>query len=129
LACDCEISRVITDGPSVIIDIGRTTRTVSDKLWRALVARDRHCQGPDCDRPPAFCEAHHIHYWTRGGPTNLANLKLLCWQHHRQQHAHDDEPRAGLGPRPEPAPFEMPAANFGDARFGTFGRAVMCGSA
>jgi 5-methylcytosine-specific restriction endonuclease McrA len=93
LACDCEISRVITDGPSVIIDVGRATRTVSDKLWRALVARDRHCQGPDCDRPPAFCEAHHVWYWTRGGPTNLANLKLLCWQHHRQQHAHDS--RAG----------------------------------
>jgi hypothetical protein len=95
LACDCEISRVITDGPSVIIDIGRTTRTVPDKLWRALVARDRHCQGPDCDRPPAFCEARHVWYWTRGGPTDLANLKLLCWQHHREQHAHDNEPRAG----------------------------------
>jgi Domain of unknown function (DUF222) len=56
LSCDCEISRVITDGPSHIIDVGWTTRTVPDKLWRALVTRDRHCQHPGCDRPPGFCE-------------------------------------------------------------------------
>ena len=26
LSCDCEINRVITDGPSHIIDVGRTTK-------------------------------------------------------------------------------------------------------
>jgi hypothetical protein len=90
LSCDCEISRVITDGPSHVIDVGWTTRTVPDKLWRALVTRDRHCQHPGCDRPPGFCEAHHVWYWSRGGPTNLNNLKLLCWQHHREIHLHDN---------------------------------------
>src|SRR5271154_6383865 len=91
LSCDYEISRIITDGPSHIIDVGRTTRTVPDKLWRALVTRDRHCQHPRCDRPPAFCEAHHVWYWSRGGPTNLNNLKLLCWAHHREIHQHDNQ--------------------------------------
>ena len=90
LSCDCEISRVITDGPSHIIDVGWTTRTVPDKLWRALVTRDRHCQHPGCDRPPGFCEAHHVWYWSRGGPTNLNNLKLLCSAHHRETHLHDN---------------------------------------
>ena len=93
LSCDCEISPIITDGPSQIIDVGRTTRTVPDKLWRALVARDRHCQHRRCDRPPAFCEAHHIWYRSRGGPTNLNNLKLLCWTHHRETHIHDNQAR------------------------------------
>jgi hypothetical protein len=44
---------------------------------------------------PAFCEAHHIWHWEHGGPTNLDNLKLLCWYHHRKHHAHDAEARAG----------------------------------
>ena len=89
ITCDCEISRIITDGPSVIIDVGRKTRNVPDKLWNALVARDRHCQAPGCDRKPAWCDAHHVWYWGDGGPTDLANLKLLCWYHHRQEHLHD----------------------------------------
>src|SRR5262249_35414400 len=37
LACDCEISRVITDGPSNILDVGRTVRTVPPALWNALI--------------------------------------------------------------------------------------------
>jgi hypothetical protein len=89
LLCDCEFSRVLTDGPSIVIDVGRATRTVSPKLWRALVVRDRHCTEPGCKVPPGMCEAHHIWYWSRGGPTNLDNLKLLCWYHHRQQHLND----------------------------------------
>ena len=65
IMCDCEITRIITDGPSVVIDVGRKTRNVPDKLWNALVARDRHCQAPGCDRKPAWCDAHHVFYWGR----------------------------------------------------------------
>jgi Domain of unknown function (DUF222)/HNH endonuclease len=92
-ACDCEISRIIIDGPGQIIDVGRATRTVPDKLWRALVARDRHCTAAGCERPPGGCEAHHVWHWEHGGPTNLDNLVLLCWHHHRQQHIHDAQAR------------------------------------
>jgi len=87
--CDCQFSRVLTDGPSVIIDVGRITRSVPLRLWNALVVRDRHYTEPGCQVPAGFCEAHHIWYWSRGGPTTLENLRLLCWYHHRQQHQHD----------------------------------------
>ena len=60
LTCDCEISRVITDGDGVIIDVGRATRNISDALWKALVVRDQHCTEPGCHQPPGVCEAHHI---------------------------------------------------------------------
>jgi hypothetical protein len=86
LSCDCEITRVITDGDSAITDVGRATRNISDALWNALVVRDRHCQEPGCRQPPGVCEAHHIWHWEHGGPTNLDNLKLLCWAHHRKHH-------------------------------------------
>ena len=89
LTCDCRISRVITDGPSNVLDVGWATRNVSNAQWNALVVRDRHCQAKNCERGPAFCEAHHIWHWEHGGPTNLDNLELLCWFHHRERHVHD----------------------------------------
>jgi len=97
LTCDCDISRVITAGRSEILDVGRATRTVSAALWKALVIRDEHCQAPGCDRAPDSCEAHHVVHWARGGPTNLENLQLLCWHHHREQHIHDARARARAG--------------------------------
>jgi Domain of unknown function (DUF222)/HNH endonuclease len=94
LTCDCNISRVITTGRSEVLDVGRTTRNPSPAIWKALVVRDQHCQAPGCDRPPDSCQAHHIVHWTRGGPTNLQNLQLLCWNHHRHRHTNDAQARA-----------------------------------
>jgi hypothetical protein len=94
LLCDCDVSRVITAGKSEVLDVGRATRTVTAAQWKALVVRDRHCQATGCDRPPEACHAHHIVHWTRGGPTNLENLQLLCWHHHRHRHMHDAQARA-----------------------------------
>ena len=93
IACDCKVSRILTDGPSQVIDVGRATRTISPALWKALVARDQHCTHPGCTRGPAYCEGHHIIHWSQGGTTCLANLKLLCWEHHRKQHLHDANQR------------------------------------
>jgi hypothetical protein len=86
LSCDCSVSRVITRGRSEILDLGRSTRTVSWSQWKALVVRDKHCQAPGCDRPPGDCHGHHIVHWTKNGPTDLKNLQLLCWRHHREAH-------------------------------------------
>ncbi|HEX2374877.1 MAG TPA: HNH endonuclease signature motif containing protein [Actinomycetota bacterium] len=33
-----------------------------------------------------WCEAHHVRHWLHGGPTDLANLVLLCRAHHRAVH-------------------------------------------
>jgi hypothetical protein len=41
---------------------------------------------PGCDRPPAWCEAHHLHWFTNGGPTSIDNLALLCSRHHHRLH-------------------------------------------
>jgi catechol 2,3-dioxygenase-like lactoylglutathione lyase family enzyme len=38
------------------------------------------------NRPLAWCEAHHLRHWLHGGPTDLANLALLCRIHHRAVH-------------------------------------------
>jgi hypothetical protein len=96
LMCDCTLSRVIVAGHSEVLDVGRATRTVTPAQWKALVARDRRCQAAGCNRPPSHCQAHHIVPWGAPtyGPTNLDNLQLLCWHHHRKRHAHEAQARA-----------------------------------
>jgi HNH endonuclease len=68
------------------LEVGRTSRVVSPAQRAALVVRDGGCAFPGCLRPPAWCEAHHLRHWLHGGPTDLANLALLCRAHHRAVH-------------------------------------------
>jgi Domain of unknown function (DUF222)/HNH endonuclease len=72
--------------PSELLDVGRTTRVVSATQRRALAVRDGGCRFPGCDRPLAWCDAHHLRHWVHGGATDLANLVLLCRAHHRAVH-------------------------------------------
>jgi hypothetical protein len=85
-ACDASVSRVITKGGSEPLDIGRRTPTVPGPMRRAVTVRDRHCRFPGCDRPPPWCDAHHVVHWADGGVTALSNLVLLCRRHHRLLH-------------------------------------------
>jgi Domain of unknown function (DUF222)/HNH endonuclease len=68
------------------LEVGRATRVVSAAQRTALAVRDGGCRFPGCDRPPAWCEAHHLRHWLHGGPTDLGNLVLLCRAHHRAVH-------------------------------------------
>ena len=86
LACDAKVVRVVTNGASEPLDLGRASRTVSPAQRRALTIRDRGCVFPGCDRPPGWCDGHHIVHWADGGPTDLANLALLCHHHHKAIH-------------------------------------------
>ncbi len=67
------------------IGAGRSTRTISRRLRRALEHRDRHCAVPGCAATRGL-HAHHIIHWEDGGPTDLDNLVLLCPYHHRMHH-------------------------------------------
>ena len=51
-----------------------------------MIARDRHCRFPGCDRPQAWCDVHHVTHWADGGSTALDNLLLLCRRHHGLVH-------------------------------------------
>jgi len=85
IACDCTMSRVLL-ADSMVIDVGRATRVVSAPTRRALRARDHGCRWPGCDRKVDWSTPHHIVAWSRGGPTLLSNLVLLCYFHHRLVH-------------------------------------------
>jgi Domain of unknown function (DUF222)/HNH endonuclease len=85
IACDCTMSRVLL-ADSMVIDVGRATRTVSAPTMRALRVRDKGCRFPGCDRQVNWSNPHHLIYWSRGGPSKLSNLVLLCYFHHRLVH-------------------------------------------
>jgi|tagenome__1003787_1003787.scaffolds.fasta_scaffold20808695_2 hypothetical protein len=82
LVCDCALSRVVMRGRSEIVDYGRRTRTVPNRLRRVVQLRDEHCQFPGCRKPAEWCDVHHLRHWLDGGETNLDNLALLCRRHH-----------------------------------------------
>src|SRR5207247_1355382 len=86
LTCDCTIRRIVIDPKSVVIDVGRGRRVVSQAERRALGARDKGCVWPGCDRPASWSAVHHLIHWSRGGTTNLDNQVLLCAFHHRLVH-------------------------------------------
>ncbi|UXA19138.1 HNH endonuclease signature motif containing protein [Mycobacterium sp. SMC-4] len=68
-----------------VIGSGRTTRTISRRLRRALEYRHPSCAVPGCGATRGL-HAHHLRHWEDGGPTDLDNLVLLCPWHHRAHH-------------------------------------------
>ncbi|MBM4557250.1 DUF222 domain-containing protein [Rhodococcus hoagii] len=85
IACDCHLTPIVMDD-GVPLNLGRSSRTVSKKQRRALIARDHGCAFPGCGTAPAHCEGHHVKHWADGGPTDLDNLVLLCRYHHTLLH-------------------------------------------
>jgi hypothetical protein len=82
LARQAEVIPTVMDAAGAVLTLGRTRRIASTAQTHALIARDRGCSFPDCDRPPEYCERHHVREWIDGGPTDLSNLTLLCRYHH-----------------------------------------------
>ncbi|WP_235501813.1 HNH endonuclease signature motif containing protein, partial [Aeromicrobium sp. Root472D3] len=86
MACNAHLVALLLDGDTKVIDHG-TTRRLYDRHQRLILAtRDGGCVFPRCDRPPAWCEAHHLDFWAEGGPTDLDNAALLCHFHHHLVH-------------------------------------------
>jgi hypothetical protein len=83
MCCDAELNRIVTRGKSAILDYGTTTRLASDSQYYALVARDGGCRWPGCERPPGWCQVHHIdEVFLDDGPTDLKKMDLNCSTHH-----------------------------------------------
>ncbi|MEA5117732.1 MAG: DUF222 domain-containing protein [Propionicimonas sp.] len=87
LACGHGILPAVLGGASVPVDLGRSQRLFSRQQRDALAVLDGGCVTPGCDRPPAWCEAHHGGSpFSQGGLTNLDQGYLLCSGHHHEAH-------------------------------------------
>ncbi|BAN04525.1 HNH endonuclease signature motif containing protein [Ilumatobacter coccineus] len=89
LCCDAVIHRYVADQDGAVLNFGRGRRTASPQQFLALTARDGGCRHPGCDRPPEWCEAHHLReFAARGGLTDVDEMVLLCHHHHHALHDH-----------------------------------------
>ncbi|OBK40175.1 hypothetical protein A5658_22155 [Mycobacterium sp. 1245111.1] len=84
LTCDAT-AEVWFERDGQAIGAGRATRLINRRLRRALEHRHRMCAVPGCGATRGL-HAHHLQHWEDGGPTDLANLVLLCPYHHRLHH-------------------------------------------
>ena len=85
LGCDATVKTLI-ERDGVPIAAGREKPTVSPALKLQVRSRDGTCLYPGCAVPATRCEAHHIHHWADGGPTELWNLGSACPGHHDRHH-------------------------------------------
>jgi hypothetical protein len=87
IACATGTIHIIFDGTGQPLDLGREQRLYTSRQRIAMAARDGGCLFGDCDRPPSWCEAHHIDHWKRdNGTTDIVNGVLLCRHHHLLVH-------------------------------------------
>ena len=86
IACDADIIPALLGTHGEILDLGRKARLFSPAQRLAITARDQGCAFPNCTIPAPWCEAHHITYWSQGGPTSTNNGVLLCSHHHHLIH-------------------------------------------
>lgn len=68
-------------------DLGRSQRLPRLALRELVGSVDgERCRFPGCTRHRTL-HAHHVRYWSDGGPTDFANLVLLCSRHHTLVHS------------------------------------------
>ncbi len=87
LVCSGSTVTIRVDAAGQPLDLGREHR-LHNRIQRiALAARDGGCRMPGCDRPPSWCEAHHVKHWGRDhGGTSVKDGILLCRHHHLLVH-------------------------------------------
>ena len=85
LIADADIERVVYGPEPHHLELGRRARFYSPAQRRAIQLRDRVCAHPTCDIPAQNCDIDHIQEHSQGGPTTLANARLLCPRHNRQR--------------------------------------------
>jgi hypothetical protein len=73
LLCSGRVRTVVHDRDGTPLDLGRSHRVVSEKLFRALVLRDGGCAHPGRGSGHGL-EAHHVRHWLHGGRTDLGKL-------------------------------------------------------
>src|SRR3712207_9566763 len=93
---------VILNDDGKCVNVGRKQRLFTPRQRTGLAVRDGGCLWPGCDRPPSWCEAHHINQWQRDqGRTDIADGVLLCKHHHLRS----EERRVGKECRSRWSPY------------------------
>jgi hypothetical protein len=137
LVCGGGTNEVAFTQNLVPLDVGREQRLFTTKQRIALGAQFGGCGwidengNPVCERPPTWCEAHHVEHWYRDkGKTVMSNGILLCKSHHLQLHNDHWEiirqgntfwliPPVAVDPSQTPRPMRATSNAYRDLEIGT----------
>ena len=87
IICDGFVQAALVDDDGHVLKLGRRKRLFSTPQRKAIMLRDRHCQGEGCDAPASWNSVHHVRAWADGGDTDIDNGILLCTRCHTEVHA------------------------------------------
>ena len=77
--------RLVTDECGRLVDVGTEQYRPPQRLADFVIARDRTCRLPGCNRRACSCELDHVRPWPRGA-TDPDNMHCLCCRHHHLKH-------------------------------------------
>jgi hypothetical protein len=84
ILCDCSIVAHAVKGHEPL-NLGRKTKVWNTAQRRAITVRDGgRCRFVGCGR--SRCDIHHLHWWSKGGATDVAGGFLCCDRHHTLLH-------------------------------------------
>ena len=123
--CNARITGVVFSGEGVPLWHGHAKRLATKAQMNALRARYGACGG--CGADMWMCQGHHVEAVSRGGPTNIDNMMLVCWACHQKIHHHGwrevpdgrglytivppERIRHGPAHAPDPPPAQGPSAS------------------
>ena len=85
IACDSGFSTIVLGEKGEPLFHGLLKRHATQAQRRAIIARDGdRCL--ICDAVASRSVAHHVVFYSRGGPTDIDNLVILCPTHHHGLH-------------------------------------------
>ena len=85
ILCDCAIVPHAVEGEEPL-NLGRKTKVWNTAQRRAITVRDGgRCRFPGCHR--SHCDIHHLHWWSKGGTTDVRGGILGCDRHHTLLHS------------------------------------------
>ncbi|MEO6086051.1 MAG: DUF222 domain-containing protein [Umezawaea sp.] len=82
LSGDATWRRLLTDERGTLVEVGRRTYRPPAALRDFVQARDKTCVFPGCSVPAHRADLDHTTAFP-GGPTEAANLGVMCRAHHR----------------------------------------------
>ena len=86
MLCEATVVTMLERGREPLA-VGRARRFATRAQRRALYRRDGGCARPGCSETRVErLHAHHLRHWLHGGPTDVANMVLLCDADHGLAH-------------------------------------------
>jgi hypothetical protein len=87
LVCDTGFHTVLLGDNGAPLSHGLLERYATASQRRAIIARDGdRCVAKGCRKRAAGSHAHHVVFFSRGGPTDVDNMVMLCPAHHHALH-------------------------------------------